>query len=187
MGKVYSLLLRPIRTFNITNRVERVISKDKPTPAPQFPYVKEQKAMVDKLHPDFMETHLKKDVNLDNRLKQVFVTSVSQTSQAPSGTSDAPSTKPLPQDRSIQPTFSYGVYEPSIIPEGKCTLRQALEFIAQYNKDPTESCIDNIARTYKLDKEEVGNIVKHFTVPNVKVMSKKEEASKNALIQWLTK
>lgn len=159
MGKVYSRLLRPLRTFNISNRAERVISKDKPTPAPQYSYVEKQKALVDKMHPDFMETHLKKDMNLDDRLKEVFVTSNQSAS------SDEVSTKSLPQDKTPPPVFEYGIYEPAVIPEGKCSLRQAIEFISKYDKNPTENCIENIAQTYKLDKKIVENIVKHFIVP----------------------
>lgn len=116
MGKIYSYFSRPIRSFNIENRTERILAKSKPTPAPQYPSVKKQKEMVDKcklfsehsspilktklfcfvfvsemiitiiflkfifvsVYPDFMETHLKKDAQLDDRLKQVFVQSDNQ-------------------------------------------------------------------------------------------------------------
>lgn len=47
MGKVYSLLLRPIRTFNIENKAHRIISRDKPVPAPLHSSVQKQKKLVD--------------------------------------------------------------------------------------------------------------------------------------------
>lgn len=48
MGKIYSLLLRPIRTFNIENNAQRIISKDKPVRAPLYSSVEQQKKLVDK-------------------------------------------------------------------------------------------------------------------------------------------
>jgi NADH dehydrogenase [ubiquinone] 1 alpha subcomplex assembly factor 4 len=37
MGKVLSLVPRQLKQFNIENRAHKVISKDKPTPAPKYP------------------------------------------------------------------------------------------------------------------------------------------------------
>jgi len=47
MGKIYSMLTRPIRTFNITNRAEKVISREKPIPAPQYATTEKQKKLSD--------------------------------------------------------------------------------------------------------------------------------------------
>lgn len=47
MGKVYSLLTRPVRTFNVANRAERVISREKPVPAPRYAYMEKQKKLSD--------------------------------------------------------------------------------------------------------------------------------------------
>lgn len=37
MGKVLSVIQRKVNRFNVENRAHRVISKDKPTPAPKYP------------------------------------------------------------------------------------------------------------------------------------------------------
>jgi NADH dehydrogenase [ubiquinone] 1 alpha subcomplex assembly factor 4 len=37
MGKVLSVIKRKVNRFNVENRAHRVISKDKPTPAPKYP------------------------------------------------------------------------------------------------------------------------------------------------------
>jgi len=37
MGKVLSVIQRQVNRFNIENRAHRVISKDKPIPAPKYP------------------------------------------------------------------------------------------------------------------------------------------------------
>lgn len=48
MGKVYSIITKPIRTFNIENRAHKVITKEKPVPAPQYPSTAKQKELVNK-------------------------------------------------------------------------------------------------------------------------------------------
>lgn len=45
MGKIYSTLIRPIRTFNIENRAAKIISREKPIPAPQYPSTEKQKKL----------------------------------------------------------------------------------------------------------------------------------------------
>jgi hypothetical protein len=47
MGKAYSILLRPLRTFNVENRAAKIISLKKPIPAPQYKYVEKQKKLAD--------------------------------------------------------------------------------------------------------------------------------------------
>lgn len=37
MGKVLSVIQRKVYRFNAENRAHRIISKDKPTPAPRYP------------------------------------------------------------------------------------------------------------------------------------------------------
>jgi len=47
MGKAYSMLLRPLRTFNIENRAAKIISLEKPIAAPQHKHIEKQKKLVD--------------------------------------------------------------------------------------------------------------------------------------------
>lgn len=42
MGGAVSRATRVFRMYNIDNRVERVLSKEKPTPAPKFPVDQQQ-------------------------------------------------------------------------------------------------------------------------------------------------
>lgn len=69
------------------------------------------------------------------------------------------STRLLPQDRTQTPLFEYGVYVSSVIPEGKCSLQQALDFISKHNENPTEYSAEKIAQEYKLDKIVVGECI----------------------------
>ncbi|EGI61360.1 Protein NDUFAF4-like protein [Acromyrmex echinatior] len=75
MGKIYSVLTRPIRTFNIENRAAKLISREKPVPAPQYASTEKQKKFSDQVNPYFLKDHYQKNMQLDQRLKDVFVTS----------------------------------------------------------------------------------------------------------------
>ncbi|XP_076174519.1 NADH dehydrogenase [ubiquinone] 1 alpha subcomplex assembly factor 4 [Ptiloglossa arizonensis] len=163
MGKVYSIITKPIRTFNIENRAHKVITKEKPVPAPQYPSTAKQKELVNKLHPDFMEKHYKKNAELDDRLKDIYVISTDPKTKP----KDTVPPKPLPLDRTRTPVFEFGFYEVQEIPEGKCSLRQALAFIVKHNKNPAEYTVEKIALEYKLDKQLTANILDYFRIPNV--------------------
>ncbi|KAL0126361.1 hypothetical protein PUN28_005035 [Cardiocondyla obscurior] len=159
MGKIYSKLTRPIRTFNIENRAERVISREKPIPAPQYATTEKQKKLADKVNPHFMEDHYRKNVQLDQRLKDVFVTSTD-----PEGTKESKKESGLlPQNRhSWENEFLYESFESIVIPAGKCSLKQALSFILQHKTDPTTYNSEHIASEYNLDKKVVDDILKYF-------------------------
>jgi len=167
MGKIYSVLTRPVRTFNIANRAERVISREKPIPAPQYAVTEKQKKLTDKVNPHFLEEHYQKNVQLDQRLKDVFVTSTDQHSQEIKESTGE--SKPLPQNRhSWENEFMYEFYEPTVIPVGKCSLKQTLTFISQHKHDPIKYNSENIASEYKLDKKVVDDILKYFKLYVIK-------------------
>ncbi|CAK9795551.1 Protein NDUFAF4 homolog [Anthophora quadrimaculata] len=138
MGKVYSLLTRPIRTFNVESRAERVITREKPIPAPEYTAEQKQREEVKKLYPNFMETHNKKNPKLDDYLKNVFV--VSKDPQ------EVPSSIKL------------------LGTKGKCTFNEVVEFLNLYQHNPKEYTVEKISQDYNLDKQTVENIVSHFQI-----------------------
>lgn len=160
MGTVRSILTKPLRTFNIDKRAERIISRDKPIPAPSFSSVKKQLQVAQEVSPDFLEKQAQKNVVLDERLKHVYVSSTDQMLK------EQTSNKALPVNRSPHAPFEYGVHEPKEVPHGKCTLRQALAFITQHKTNPTECTPESIAQEYHLNKQIVENILKYFGILN---------------------
>lgn len=52
--------------------------------------------------------------------------------------------------------------EPSIIPVGKCSIRQALGFISSHAANPSEFCVKRIAVDYKLNQNQVEHVLRHF-------------------------
>ncbi|XP_067212021.1 protein NDUFAF4 homolog isoform X2 [Linepithema humile] len=156
MGKIYSMLTRPIRTFNIANRAEKIISREKPVPAPQYASTEKLKKLSHEANPSFLENHYRKDMQLDQRLKDVFVTSTDSQEIITS----AKESKLLPQSRHTSEEFDY--FHESTIPLGKCSLKQVFTFLSGHKRDPATYSSEYIAAQYKLDKEVVDNILKHY-------------------------
>ncbi|XP_038218289.1 protein NDUFAF4 homolog [Zerene cesonia] len=163
MGALVSRALRPIKSFNIENRAHRVISKEKPEVAPRYPSNVEDLQRVQEAIPDIDEKIVKKDLGLDERLKDVYVTS--------KGTPEDDITRlkkeqnpnrPLPKDRNIIEDFDFGLKEPESIPYGRTTLRQAIEYISSHQLNPEEVTAAKIAYEYKLKESDVEHILKYF-------------------------
>lgn len=71
----------------------------------------------------------------------------------------------LPEDRTRPGKFTYGFMEPETIPPGRCSIRQALDFLLEHRSDPDEvGSAESIARRYNLDIKHVNNILTHFSV-----------------------
>ncbi|CAL1270411.1 unnamed protein product [Larinioides sclopetarius] len=99
----------------------------------------------------------KKPDELLDRLKIVKVTS--------EGSTENPvSKRPLPQDRLPVGIPTFGFEEPKHIPQGKCSLKQALDFITKHQDDPKTHSIKSIAETHSMKESDIENIVKHFLV-----------------------
>ncbi|KAJ4433538.1 hypothetical protein ANN_15847 [Periplaneta americana] len=75
MGKVLSVMQRKANRFNVENRAHKVISMEKPKPAPRYPSTEQELETLKADYPQFLEQQYKKDSKLDDRLKQVFVRS----------------------------------------------------------------------------------------------------------------
>ncbi|XP_011636685.2 protein NDUFAF4 homolog isoform X2 [Pogonomyrmex barbatus] len=108
------------------------------------------------LNPHFLEEHYQKNIQLDQRLKDVFVRSTDL--QEIKGVKES---KSLPQNRqSFYDDFLFESCE--YIPVGKCSLKQVFMFLLQHKRDPITYSSENIASEYKLNKKVVDDILKHF-------------------------
>ncbi|CAK9820723.1 Protein NDUFAF4 homolog [Anthophora plagiata] len=138
MGKVYSFFTRPVRTFNIENRAERVITREKPIRAPEYASVQKQKEEVNKLYPDFIETHNKENSQLHDNLKNIFVVS------------EDPQETPVSKNPSAA--------------KGECTYDEITEFLTLYQENCKEFSVEKISQDYNLDKQTVENIISYFRI-----------------------
>ncbi|XP_055384896.1 protein NDUFAF4 homolog [Condylostylus longicornis] len=169
MGKVMSIIYRKANRFNVENRAHRFLDKEKLPPAPKFEssYEDMKRTLTD--DPEFVERASKRDVLLDNRLKQVFVTSeIHKLTQI-----EEDEKKPLPLNRSAVEDFEFGFKEPVKVTIGRCTLRQAMKFLVDHESDPTVFTAAKIAEDYKIKHDTVEKILKHFRIFQIHIPDKK--------------
>ncbi|XP_045467957.1 protein NDUFAF4 homolog [Harmonia axyridis] len=155
MGKILSHMKRPFQNYNIESRAHKIISQNKPIPAPH----REMEQMeIDQIlkenSPNFQES-LRKHEELDKNLKKVFVTSKSTIAN------DGQPKRPLPSNRNsyIEPTL--GIIESVQVPKGKVSLLNALKFITNHHNDASRCTVDQIVTEYSLPKATVRNILRY--------------------------
>jgi len=71
----------------------------------------------------------------------------------------------------IDPEFGY--LEPEVIRPGRCSIRQAMEFLSDHANDPLATgSAESIAQRYKLDVHRVRHVLHYFLVFNVHLPKK---------------
>lgn len=95
--------------------------------------------------------------------------------------------KPLPLNRKPVEDFEMGYQEPdpNKISKGKCTLRQAIKFISDHQTTPNEWTAERISNEYKLNRENVDDILANFRMFAVEIPKKKELKSRQLLFDPL--
>lgn len=161
MGKIISKVKHPFRNFNLESRAHKVIGATKPKPAPRHLKDELDLKRIKRDYPEMVEEGLKKNLQLDKHLKDVYV--VSHDSPLEIKPKVNP-TRPLPQDRTQPDPLLFGHKEPDIIPPGKTTLRNALQFISQHQNDSTTYSAERIAEEHKLSVDLVKNILIYYRV-----------------------
>ncbi|KAK2586969.1 hypothetical protein KPH14_010943 [Odynerus spinipes] len=158
MGLLVAKLKRPLRTFNIESRVNTILSKDKPIPAPKYDATIKQIKLAQKVHPDFLKTHYEKDLKFDEYLKNVYVTS---TDPKVNTLNEPNPDRPLPKSRTSE-DFEFGFFMPETVPEGRCTLKQIFDILIRHKEDSVKYSVDVLATEYKLDKETVEKLLNYY-------------------------
>lgn len=88
--------------------------------------------------------------------------------------------KPLPLSRTTVADYELGFQEPELkkIAPGKCTLRQAIQFISDHQQNPDEWTTERIANEFKLKPETVCLILEHFRMLAIHIPQKEERTKK---------
>ncbi|XP_049880207.1 protein NDUFAF4 homolog [Pectinophora gossypiella] len=163
MGALVTRAIRPLKAFNIENRAHRVISKEKPIPAPKYPQNLEDIKRAEAADPHLDEKLETKNEELDARLRDIYVTATGRPEDDITREKQKRNpNRPLPEDRKMVEDYELGFKEPERIPYGRTTLRHAITFISAHQMDPEEATAEKIANEYKLKKEDVDNILKYY-------------------------
>ncbi|XP_063909071.1 protein NDUFAF4 homolog [Zophobas morio] len=177
MGKILSLMGRPLRNFNVESRAHKIISQEKPVPAPKH---KSDQLIYDEImknHPEGSDETQIKHVQLDKYLKDVYVKS--HDPNPPQKAQTNPD-RPLPLNRHQVEEYEYGFKEPDKIPIGKTTLRQALQFITDHHNDSKLHTPQKIAQDYQIPEESIKNILKYYRVFEVYIPEQRKVKAKFA-------
>ncbi|KAK9874966.1 hypothetical protein WA026_005781 [Henosepilachna vigintioctopunctata] len=177
MGKVLSRVKRPFQNFNLESRVHKIISQEKPVPAPKYESVQLEIERLMKDNPEEFQEMVKKNEILDKHLKNVYVTSKSEILK-PSGSTNV--VKPLPLNRSSYEDPVFGIVEPENVPKGRVTLPNALQFITNHHANAAKCSVGHICEKYVLPEETVRNILKYCRTFEVYVPQNKNTKAKYA-------
>uniref|UniRef100_G3MRX3 NADH dehydrogenase [ubiquinone] 1 alpha subcomplex assembly factor 4 n=1 Tax=Amblyomma maculatum TaxID=34609 RepID=G3MRX3_AMBMU len=160
---------KPVRDFNIENRVRKVISAEKPKPAPRHP--SDAKHETEMGLADASKV-LEKREDLLERLRSVKVVSSDPQAQVQDAPPPSKSERPLPQSRTTPKQRKFGFFEPSVVPRGKLTLGQATQLLADAQDNPAKFTPQALATQYNLSEQDVRNVIKYFGVFTVLQPSK---------------
>lgn len=189
MGKVLSVVTSQFRNYNIEQRAHNAISQTKLRPVPKYESTKKDlerillgneifnKNIGNKIrfiffleNPEIVEETQRKNPELDNRLKQVFVTSSHNIDQKRNLNPE----RPLPLETTPVEFFELGFRELEVsqITPGKCSLRQIIQFIGDHKLNPEEWTAEKIASDYKMKVEDVKNLLEFYRIFELHVPEK---------------
>jgi len=164
MGKAFSVLIRPLKNYNVQSRAHKLID-DSTTVRPAPRHARENTGTCTASKNAVLGEFQKRDEQLLVKLKSVYVVSNDTTiSKARTEDSKPPGTKKsLPSYRRAIQHPEIGYVEPKSVSEGKVTLLNAINFIMQHQTDPEKFTAKVIAKDHQLDEKDVVNILKHFS------------------------
>ncbi|XP_067676640.1 NADH dehydrogenase [ubiquinone] 1 alpha subcomplex assembly factor 4-like [Haliotis asinina] len=158
MGRAVSKMSRPLKNFNVENRAHRALDKqtDQPKMAPRYP---SSAQLLDKFaddHPEYLTAQKTKYGKLVDNMRKLQLDSHGPPPEIKS----KPRSMPERRDKLEDPEF--GFLEPERIPEGRTSIRHAMQFITEHQTAPQNYTSSHIAREYKLDEAHVQQILKYF-------------------------
>jgi len=160
MGKVLSVVskraLKPVQNFAVELRAERIISQDKPIPAPWHPSTKQRIQKLVEENPDMFDIETSKDPKLDSNLKDLYVRSYDPEPK------QRDISRPLPSSRENPTVPELGYREPAKITKGKLSIRQALLMINRHQEDSAVNTPSALANEFTISSSAAENILRHF-------------------------
>lgn len=177
VSRVYgSMVKRPLQRYNVDHRAEKVVRKieDPNAAAMRAPMYQSDADLLEEIrkqNPGMAEHAVRKDTGLHHRLKSVYVESTDPEVQV----SPPDPSKPLPRNTS---QYSYDFVpaqlrmdtkdrKSRVLPRGKVTLEQTVNFLTHFKK--TEGTFDHtaIAEQYRINPETAKQALRYFTIFNM--------------------
>ena len=170
MGGALHRATRIFRMYNIENRVEKVLSKEKPTIAPRLVPKAAAGESNESMNVAPEEIHQRND-QLLNYLHDVKVYSKGdnpvirrvQDTKEKSGKLPALDRLAEPLDESSV-DGAFGYVEPQRIPPGRVSLRQFFAYLQQYRDKPDEYSVNRFAEMYTIKPEIAERLFKYHSL-----------------------
>ncbi|XP_069462516.1 NADH dehydrogenase [ubiquinone] 1 alpha subcomplex assembly factor 4 [Ambystoma mexicanum] len=164
------LVTRAFKNFNVESRAHRVISKEKPNPAPLHPTTQKDIELLNH-HRDLQDKIYKKDDNLLSLLREVYVHS---TDPLPAQASES-SAIGRPQEEFRHPKLSFKQDPSSIlnvenIPRGKLSIVEALAALSNHKNHPDMWTAEKIAEEYCLELKDTKSLLEFFIPFDVRIV-----------------
>jgi len=151
---------RPIKNFNVQNRAERELDrqKTKPTPAPKHQTTEPMLKKYVEDNPHVKEEVAKKNDDLVANMNRLKLEVTGKNPEIKYSNPD----RPLPQHRGMFKDSMLLSEKPEKVPLGKLSLVQAAEMLSKHKKTPEEYSAKVIAAEYKLDLDETYCLLQYF-------------------------
>jgi len=160
--RVLGPLKRPFKNYNVAHRAEKVLRKQEniPNPAPKHASSVTPIKQFREENPELLEAMQTKSDDLHERLKSVYLNS---EGSHPEIKSKEESKDKMPKSGQASRDEELSVmdidYDP---PQGKVSLKTALEALNQHMTKPDLITAEVIAKEHYLDKQEVEDMLQHF-------------------------
>ncbi|XP_054618057.1 NADH dehydrogenase [ubiquinone] 1 alpha subcomplex assembly factor 4 [Dunckerocampus dactyliophorus] len=154
-------VVRMFRNFNLENRVQREISKEKPRSAPRHAVTQ---ADFTRHEGDGGAVHQKNNPLLSN-LKSVYVESTDTHAGTRKMVTKEASTEEETKYRATKffiPGDSHGIANLTEVPQGKLTITEALKAVGSHHNEPQTWTSQRIAQEYSLDLKETNSLLEFF-------------------------
>ncbi len=172
---------RTVQRFNIESRTDKLLAREKPITAPQFKSDRELLAEIRKTRPDIVDAATKKDADLLNKLKTVYVSSEDPAAFDPEINSKLKENpeRPLPS-RGVRgferPGFSATARTMGPGKPGRLSIDDILDLLAKGAEHGKS--VEALAKEYNLPANVVGSLGDHYEI--FKFMPKSTAQSEEA-------
>lgn len=157
-----SLTRRAAQRYNVESRAHKVISQPKPKAAPLHKSNIADLENALKLEPNLLEKLNRKDQNLHERLKHVFVSAEHKME-------DQIPERNLPSERSFVEDFEFGYKDDETAPPGKIRMQTFLQFLQDHHRDPIQFDVNHLHQQNGVSIETANHILKYYKLLAVQI------------------
>jgi len=178
MGQVRSRIVRPFKNYNVEHRAEKILEKRQTVPesAPKHETTVKKFDRFREENPELLEAVNTKYESLHDKLKTVYVESQGTNTEI----KPAKAREPIKLSREFREESELGSMEVDYeVPEGRVSLRTALEILSQHQLSPESITAGSIAKDHKLQEQQVQHVLTHFKVLQLHIPKEMYAKNKN--------